>query len=87
MNNNNKKQYILYIKSKCPFCVRAIDLLRENKVNFKTISFDKRPKVLDEIKEIYSWPTVPMVFENSGDNNYKLVGGYTDLLSDINGGT
>ena len=77
------KRYILYIKKNCPFCVKALELLERESISFSTIAFDNRPQVLNEIKSIYQWNTVPMVFEASEDNNYKLVGGYTDLVATL----
>ena len=45
------KKYILYIKKKCTFCIKATDLLRTMNISFDVISFDNRPKVLKEIKK------------------------------------
>ena len=66
---------------KCPFCIKAKEQLKAKNISFDVISFDKRPKILKEIKEIYDWKTVPMVFERLDNNTYRLVGGYTDLLN------
>ena len=78
-----EKKYILYVKNKCPFCVKATEILKSNKIKFETISFDKRPKVLKEMKNIYQWDTVPMVFERVGINTYRMIGGFTDLQKHI----
>lgn len=85
MNEVNEKEYVLYIKKKCPYCVKAVQLLKEKNINFRIISFDNRPKVLAELKDIYRWKTVPMIFERLNENSFKLIGGYTDLLSDLSG--
>ena len=81
-----EKKYILYVKNKCPFCVKAKQLLVQKNVLFETISFDTRPKVLQEIKNIYDWKTVPMVFERVETKTYKLLGGYTDLVERLEKG-
>jgi len=75
------KSFVLYIKNECPFCIKAKEHLKTKDIAFDVISFDKRPRVLKEIKEIYDWKTVPMVFERLDKSNYKLIGGYTDLLN------
>ena len=74
------KRFVLYVKRKCPFCVKAATFLRDANIPFSTVAFDKRPLALSEMKEVYNWPTVPMVFEEMEEGTYKLVGGYTDLL-------
>jgi len=75
------KNYILFIHSGCNFCKKAIAFLNEKEQNFKTLDLTSRPLVLKEIKKIYGWQTVPMVFEVTGEREYKLIGGYTDLMS------
>jgi glutaredoxin 3 len=77
------RKYVLYIKKKCPFCVKAVNLLREKSIPFNVVAFDNRPTVLKEMKEVYSWQTVPMVFEETENKNFKLIGGYTDLLTTL----
>ena len=84
MKSTNKK-FILYTMSGCPFCVEAKKDLKDRDISFDTISFDNRPKVLKEIKQIYDWKTVPMVFERLDTETFKLIGGYTDLKNYLEG--
>ena len=77
------KRFILYVTSKCAFCAKAKEQLKAKNISFDVISFDKRPKILKEVKEIYGWGTVPIVFERLENNAFKLVGGYTDLLNHL----
>jgi len=76
-------KYILYVHEDCPFCQKASSLLEEKSKNFSTLKLKRRPKVLAELKEIYNWKTVPMVFYRQG-GNIEFVGGFTDLLDRIN---
>ena len=73
-------RYILFIKKECPFCNDAVTLLEEKQANYKVVDFSPdQEQVLTEIKEAYSWATVPMIFARRGQD-IKFVGGFTDLL-------
>jgi glutaredoxin-related protein len=71
-------KYILYVSTDCLFCKKAIKLLEEDKQKFSILNLKKRPAVLKELKEIYDWKTVPMVFHRQ-DNKIEFIGGFTDL--------
>ena len=72
-------RFILFIKEQCPFCVTAQELLTSRNFDFKTVSFESdQTETLNEIKEAYNWPTVPMIFLRDG-NNIEFIGGCTDL--------
>lgn len=81
-----EKEYVLYIKDSCPFCVEAKALLESKNIKFRSVSFDKRPKVLQEMKEIYNWKTVPMVFCQVNTKTYRMIGGFTDLQKELGAG-
>jgi glutaredoxin len=73
-------KYVLYVKQTCPFCIKAQEFLEERGENFKIINFEEHHEdVLQNIKEAYEWPTVPMVFKI--ENNINFIGGYTDLIN------
>ena len=73
-------KYILFIKESCSYCQMASQLLEEKGVNYKTVIFEEEQEsVLTEIKDVYGWKTVPMVFYKNG-NLTKFIGGYTDLV-------
>ena len=80
------KKFILYVKKECSFCAKAIAKLRDENIDFKTFLLDWRPLVWDELKDIYGWQTVPMIFEVVDEKTYKLVGGYTDLIECLDPG-
>ena len=75
-----KMKYIIYTKSKCPYCVKAIKFLNEKKLFHKKVSLDDNETVHEEIKEAFSWPTVPFILVTADDENFRKVGGYTDLI-------
>jgi glutaredoxin len=72
-------KYILYLKKECVFCVKAENVLSLKEIYYKAIYFDENLKLLEQLKDAYSWSTVPMVFEKN-ENKYTFIGGYTDLL-------
>ena len=76
-------KFILYVKTSCPFCLKAEELLREKDKEFSVVPFDEHPEVLDHMKWAYSHKTVPMVFHMHGPH-IQLVGGYTDLVKYLN---
>jgi len=76
------KQYVLYVKDRCPFCTKAKQLLELNNISYHAVALDSSPVILQEMKTAWSWNTVPMVFELTGDSadrSVEFVGGYTDL--------
>tara|TARA_R100001510_G_C7492116_1_gene99452 strand:+ start:224 stop:466 length:243 start_codon:yes stop_codon:yes gene_type:complete len=71
--------YIVYVRGNCPFCVKAEELLNIKNLNYKIVNFsDDQTELLSEIKDAYSWPTVPMIFRRE-KNEIEFIGGYTDL--------
>ena len=71
--------YIVYVRGNCPFCVKAEELLNTKNLNYKIVNFsDDQTELLSEIKDAYSWPTVPMIFRRE-KNEIEFIGGYTDL--------
>ena len=71
--------YIVYVRDNCPFCVKAEELLNTKNLNYKIVNFSAdQTQLLSEIKDAYSWPTVPMIFRRE-KNEIEFIGGYTDL--------
>lgn len=79
-------QYTIYSKSGCPNCLKAKDLLKENKLTFNVINCDEylledKQGFLEHIKYISNGIETnifPIVFYNG-----LLVGGYKDLQQNI----
>ena len=72
-------EYILYIRDDCPYCKMAITLLENKNMKHRAVDFSSNAKLLAEIKSLYGWNTVPVIFEIVEEDTYKLIGGYTDL--------
>ena len=79
-------RYILFVKETCPYCVKAVQLLEENGAKYNLVTFDPdQEDVLKEVKAAYDWKTVPMIFYRN-NNLIKFIGGYTDLLEELQDG-
>lgn len=74
-----KTEFIFYMKTKCPFCQKAQALLEEHNYPFRSLGLDDHQNILEGIKDLYNWGTVPMIFKKV-DNSYHLIGGYSDLV-------
>ena len=67
----------MYVKSSCPFCVRAESLLRSKGVEFETYAVDfGGPKKQEMVQRANGRTTVPQIF--IGDRH---IGGCDDLMS------
>ncbi len=79
-------EYVLYVKKKCPFCVKAKKLLKKHKKDFNTIALDDAPDVWEGMKAAYNWSTVPFVLQKQKDRkniSYYVVGGHSDLVAHL----
>lgn len=71
--------YLVLGKDNCPYCVKAVEKLKENNKEFVYKSLDdmyigERGYYTGLIKNELNMKTVPVIL--------KLVGGYEDLLND-----
>ena len=72
-------RYILFVKEECPYCSLAEDLLEENQLRYDSVHFSpEQTAILEEMKKVYEWSTVPMIFRRE-NNQIEFIGGYTDL--------
>ena len=51
----------LYTTSVCPFCHRAKDFLRDNKIKFEEISLENNPKAVKEMIDKSGQTGVPVL--------------------------
>jgi len=65
---------VVYTTRRCPFCVRAVNLLNNKGVGFKEIDVGKNPKLREEMERKAKRKTVPQIF--IGDFH---VGGCDDM--------
>lgn len=77
-------KFILYVLSSCPFCQQAEELLQRNNKEFAKVSFDGHVAILDHVKRAYAYHTVPMIFHVK-DKDINFIGGYTDLVTYLDG--
>lgn len=68
------KDVIVYTKDPCPYCVRAIQFLKNRGIPFQEIDLTHQQSEIDRIKKETGWATVPIILIGG-----QLVGGYTDL--------
>lgn len=68
------KKVKIYVKTTCPFCQAAVQLLEEQKVAFEMVDYTNDWDKLEELKKQTGQQTVPMIFFDD-----DLIGGYDQL--------
>jgi len=76
----SQKHYDVWIKSLCPYCIQAQQLLLAKAQSHTLHVMDHQLDELDNVKNLWNHPTVPLVVFRDGDEE-KFIGGYTDLVS------
>ncbi len=73
-------RFIVYGRTTCYYCQSALRLLEEQDLEHVFMDLTDDEHALDEAKEYYGHPTVPIILKNNkGDGFTEFVGGYTDL--------
>jgi len=74
--------YILYIKAKCPFCIKALDRLEKEQKPYKIIIIDYCSSgFISQLKEAYEHDSFPMVLGyDETYQSYSWIGGHDDLV-------
>lgn len=68
---------VIYTKAYCPYCVRAVGLLREKQVAYQEIRIDLQPERRDEmISRANGRTTVPQIFIGE-----QHIGGCDDMVA------
>ncbi|MFN3710771.1 glutaredoxin 3 [Alishewanella sp. HH-ZS] len=68
---------VIYTKAYCPYCVRAVGLLREKQVAYQEIRIDLHPERRDEmISRANGRTTVPQIFIGE-----QHIGGCDDMVA------
>lgn len=81
------KTYQIYAKTDCDFCKKAVDLLSIKELPFIVTVCDKNPTYLESVKQLYNWPTVPLIIryeEEEGKIEEKFIGGFSELEAALN---
>jgi glutaredoxin 3 len=70
-----RPQAKIYITPSCPYCVRAVQLLKQQPLNLEIIDLTGQAELRREISAANGgWPTVPMIFVAG-----TFLGGCSDL--------
>lgn len=80
--NDTSIPYIIFGRAYCKYCNMAKDLFKKNNIKFIYIDLDlKDPddEYINIIKKESNMNTIPIIYKNK-NNNYDLIGGYTELL-------
>jgi glutaredoxin 3 len=65
----------IYIKPTCPFCVKAVALLKQREIKTEAFDISSNPKLRAEISDsVGGYNTVPMIFLDG-----EFVGGCSEL--------
>ena len=74
--------YLLYIKTQCPFCIKAVARLEKENKSYRTIMVDGcSDGFICQLKEAYEHKSFPMVLGfDDVDKSYKWIGGCDDLM-------
>jgi glutaredoxin len=73
--------FTVYVKDGCPWCVKALGLLRTNEEPTMVVNVTQLTKEhIENIKEFVGWPTFPMVLYHEPDVPPRLLGGCTELF-------
>ncbi len=70
--------YIVYGKTKCPFCTNAVILLQSRGISFTYYSMDDRQPELLDLATQHHHRTVPMIFKVDNSENI-FIGGFDAL--------
>jgi len=84
---------MLVTKNSCPYCQKALELLKKRECSFAYTDMDNALNLLENVKVQADWETVPMIWEQTlqwdddvapytqpvvAENSF--VGGYTELV-------
>lgn len=72
----------IYSTKSCRYCILAKTYFNENGLPYTEIDLTNHPDEIDKIKAQTGHRTVPIILVND-----QLVGGYTDMMAQIEAGT
>ena len=77
---NSDHVYTVFSKNNCSYCVRAIDLIRNNNLQVVVKKIDESEQFFAEMRNLApTMRTMPVIMKDD-----QLVGGYSDLLEFFN---
>lgn len=75
---------ILYVLETCPYCKRALDILKENKIKHKAIIVENTYEAKEYYKKQNGMSTFPQIFMQIDKDSFMKVGGSDNLIEMIN---
>lgn len=78
-NELQQHSTFLVTKQRCPFCIKAKELLEKKGKKYHEIDAEKNRDLVDEIKNAQAHMTFPMIYLDG-----KFVGGYDQLAKFYN---
>lgn len=79
------ERYQVVVLVDCPFCKKAISLLKERNEKFGVLVLDNDQEYLNRLKAHYNWKTVPIITALTKDSAQEiLIGGCSDLENYFN---
>ncbi len=69
----------LYTLDGCPFCEKALKLLKENNIKYKNVTIENNENIKKNYKKITGMQTFPMIFSHIQNDVYIKIGGASDL--------
>lgn len=73
------KSFVLYVSVECEYCMEALKMLGEKKLEYVLYDVTGQDKQINEAKLKYGWKTLPIVLGVDSDGVRHFIGGYTDL--------
>lgn len=83
---DNYTYYTLYLAEGCPYCISALDLVKDSGLEYYAQFLEWESQALLEAKERYNHSTVPVVVQTQvidGEHCEQLIGGYTEFLAHL----
>lgn len=76
--------YLIYGRSSCPYCTKAASLLDFAGIEYDFFDLENDREFLNEAKQFYNHPTVPIVLKIDGESGIvSLIGGCDDLKGEL----
>jgi glutaredoxin 3 len=69
----------LYVLEGCPYCNKALDILKKNKIKHKKIVVENSEEAKNYYKKKNKMNTFPQIFLDFNESNSMKIGGCSDL--------
>ncbi len=81
-NNTEDGEFLIYIKPTCPYCQKAMSIMKENNLKFNIVNVNENQEKFKNIKEIMKVNTVPQIFYiiDGKSKNIQYIGGCDNFV-------